>query len=119
MSSNKAVKPFVLFDDVDASVDQVSRVLPCQYQDIGNILLIWTGSPIGTFTVEVQNGDDGTWNELNFGEDLVVPTVAPDDTDRVKLEFTSISFSALRINYSAASGSGTIRGEANIKSVGV
>lgn len=121
MGSSKAIKTIKLFEDVQMDQDQTSSEIDVSRYDSASINVIWdnTLTPIGELIFQVRNGDDDDWFDLNAGETIVVPTVAPDDTDKFVLNITELDFKWIRLFYDRTSGDGTISAVMFCKSEGV
>lgn len=123
MGSSKATKDVVLFDAETMGADITSAEIDVNRMDYGCINISWdnTGVPIGVFRIEVtnQDGASANWQELSFGEDIVVPSVAPDELDQATVVFNLLPFKKLRLFYDRTSGTGTMSAVLSEKSVGV
>lgn len=87
--------------------------------------LVWTGSPVGTFNVQVSqdyapgtgpNSDPinpGNWTDVV----LSVPVVATGSANYAYIELTQLSAPYMRISYTSVSGTGTLNAYVTGKSI--
>lgn len=84
--------------------------------------IVWTGSPVGTFTIEVCNdaqvnsdgtiiANTGTWTPLPFtnGSGATVTSVAAGGASgSIQVSMDLVPFSFIRVHYAFTSGTGTL-----------
>ena len=107
------IPPVTVFNNVDISVNQISAPIHVQYSDNIGIQFVWTGTPTGTFGVNVSNTANlganglitgGTWTPLVL--------TAPNNPAAVGaagngfIDLNQIGAAFVQVTYTAASGSG-------------
>jgi hypothetical protein len=105
--------PYKIVDSGDMSSSITSSIAEIIRQDNVGIQLVWTGSPIGSFSVQVSidhrevNGvvsNSGTWVNITLN-----PTIsAVGSGDSAYIELNQLSASYIRVVYTASSGAGTL-----------
>jgi hypothetical protein len=104
MSRKNVIKPYQIINAGDMSGDITSASTNTQYLDNVGLIAEWTGtSPVGTITVEVQNGDSA-WSELNFGTTIAVSG----NTGNHNININELPFEKYRVKYNFTSGVGTL-----------
>lgn len=114
MSSRPILKPFKIFDGVSLGGNATSDVTIIQSFAYVGFTIAWTGTPAGTFAVQVSNDysidpsgevkDAGTWTALTLSS---TPTAAGSSgNDYVDIQ--GISSYAIRLVYTRTSGTGTV-----------
>jgi hypothetical protein len=102
--------PFHFIVAGDLSADYTSPQTNILYLDNVAVQLIWTGTPTGSFYVQVSL-DGSTWNNL-----ILNPTpAAAGSADSVGLDINQLSFAYMRIKYVSGSGTGTLQGYISAK----
>jgi hypothetical protein len=106
-----------------------SAVTNISYKDSVAIQLQFTGTPVGTFSVQVsidyrpqpsQTGDtgsppsNGTWVPLTLS---AVP-VAAGSADQITIDMSQVAAPFVRVQYTNTSGTGTLNGFISAKSLG-
>lgn len=88
----------------DMSDDITSDEIDVSEYDIGSVQFEWTGSPVGTFKLEANNGPLGAWVPYTMS---AVPTAAgaPDDA---LINLLALPDQSIRLKYTAASGTGVL-----------
>lgn len=87
----------------DMSGDLTSSVTDIRYTDDVGIQLTWTGTPTGTFDVEVST-DRINWVPLT----LPSSPVASGSAGSIYLDLFALSAPYIRTTYTAGGGSGTL-----------
>lgn len=103
------------------------------YKDNIGVQLQWTGTPTGTFTVQgsldynpglPQSGgatggaNAGVWTTINAVDQSGNPPVAAGAPGQILMNLQELCFPWLRIQYTNASGTGTLTGYISGKSIG-
>lgn len=93
--------------------------------------LVWTGSPVGTFQVQVSADynpgtpqsdgayDNGTWTEIPVTDQSGNAPAAQGQDGQVVFDLSQISAPWVRVVYTNASGTGTLNGWVAGKSTGL
>lgn len=107
------IRPIVVFNNVDLSTDQNSAGIHVQYSDNIGVQFVWTGTPVGTFGIDVSNNailaplglvTGGTWTPLVLtSPNLPIATGAPGNG---YIDLTQLGAAFLRVTYRATSGTG-------------
>lgn len=91
---------------VSLGASYTSSVIDCSYYQAGSIILSWTGTPAGNFTVEISDDPDqasGSW--ILYTDS----TQAAGGASGSKLyDFPSISFRYMRLKYTRSSSTGVL-----------
>ena len=99
--SAKIIGPYKLLDAVSLGASVNSSELDVTRLIYASIALEWSGTPTGTFTIEIKNGDS-PWIASTF-------TQAVAGSAGTKMfEFTLLPWEQLRIAYSRSSGTGSV-----------
>lgn len=114
MSRKNALTPYQLFTNADMSDDLTSAPTNIDWLDNISFHLIFTGSPVGVFYVEVSSnykqGPDG--NALIAGDWIALPIdpvpIAGGDADSIMLDLNQLGVPWVRLSYVATSGSGSL-----------
>jgi hypothetical protein len=70
-----------------------------------SIVYFWAGSsPVGTLFVQVRNGGDCPWTNL----DIAPPAAIATNSGSNNIQITNVSFQEMRVTYTASSGNGTL-----------
>lgn len=113
MSRKSNLSPYHIINAGDMSATITSTPTNILWLDNVGIQLIFTGTPTGTFSVEVSNDyatengtpiDSGTWTAISFGS---APT-AGGAAGNIYLDINQLSAAYVRVVYSPTSGSGTL-----------
>lgn len=101
-----------LVRDADMSADIISEKLDVLYLGSANFQCVFTGTPTGSFKVQISN--NGTsWldypNDLLSGEDGTLAGNQPSGSaDEYMIELGNLKARFARLVYTASSGSGTL-----------
>ena|SRR5271165_5817897 len=105
-------KHFIVAQSMASTINSVA--LSMQNQDNAYFSLIWTGTPTGTFNVQISNDHQqdgngnvqvaGTWATVT----LNTPITATGSANNAGIIVNGIAAPWIRINYTASSGSGTL-----------
>lgn len=105
---NKSLRPIPIITNGDMSqASLTSIVVPIQFEDNVGMQFVWTGSPVGTFTVQVSL-DQINWSTIpptSFSGTYPIPgtTSSPG-----YLDMALLSAAFVRVIYTKSSGSGTL-----------
>lgn len=77
------------------------------------IILDFTGTPTGTFTIEAAINQDATPVALEFGSAIE----ASGSADKHAIEIADFPYNFIRIKYTATSGSGSLDYQLNRKAI--
>lgn len=114
MARKNVLKSYKMLDQADMSTSLESEPTSVINLDKASIVLSWTGSPVGTFSLEARNGVDEAWYALDFGA-----TIEPGGSaGNHRLLLTETPFTDVRLIYAATSGSGTLNAVITAKQVG-
>ena len=115
MASRPLLSPQQVIINGDMSSNVISAVTIVQNVSKVSYDISWIGSPTGTFQVQVsntyaQNGDGsvktpGNWNTLPLS---TVPSASGSPSNGA-IDIETTSFYAIRLMYTAGSGSGTLQ----------
>jgi len=111
MGSKRVIDTYQAITDGDMSSNITGPSTNILYTDRVSYQLIYTGSPTGTFSVQVSN-DETTWEDVAF--DTTPTASGAGDTDFLEIE-TGAKF--IRLNYTASSGTGTLQAKMTAKSI--
>ena len=104
MSSKAIMQPYQVVIDGDMSADITSAESTVNYSDNAGYQIVWTGAPVGTFSVEVTiNGT--AWEALTFSPVLTAPAGVPGS---FVIDLNQLPFLKTRIKYTRTSGTGTL-----------
>ncbi len=101
----------------DASTSQTSEPTNIEQLDKASIRVSWTGSPIGTFQVEVRTGAKKPWFALDMGSVIDINSTTYPDLNHV-IQLFELPFTDIRVVYTSTSGTGTISADLHMKTVG-
>lgn len=114
MSSRPIFSPFQVITNVSMTTSITSAVTVIQNLSQIGYDISWTGTPVGTFSVQVsntysQNGagqvlNAGTWTTLT----LSAPTAAAGSAGNGYIDIDAMSAYAIRLVYTAGSSTGTL-----------
>lgn len=100
--SAKIIGPYKLLDGVSMGASFNSPSLDVTRLIYASIAVGWSGTPTGTLTIEVRNGDTCPWIATAFVQAL-------SGSGGTKMfDFTLLPWEQLRITYAATSGTGFI-----------
>jgi len=114
MSSRPLIVPFHVVQDASMGADVVSRVSFIQQISYVSYDISWTGTPNGTFTVEVSNTykTDGSGNVIDAGNwtplTLSAAVTASGSADNAFIDIDGVAAYAIRLRYTRASSTGTL-----------
>ena len=115
MSGRKnQLKPFHILKDVSMGANITSAVVGIPYLDNIAVQLNFTGTPTGTFEIQVSldYDQDNQQNILNAGTwvpmTLSPSPIANGSSDKIVIELNQLGSPWLRIVYNRTSGSGTL-----------
>jgi hypothetical protein len=122
MSRKNTISAFPMLDQADASSDVISLPTDVKNLDNASIRVTWTGTPIGTLTVQAQQEksdtsaaqDAASWFDIDLGATIAIDA---NETDH-QLIFTQLPFDKIRLSYTSTSGTGTISAKISAKQVG-
>lgn len=103
----KTLLPISIVTNGNMSGNITSTVVPLQYEDNVGIQLVWTGSPVGTFAVQVSL-DQINWIDLPstaFNGTYPVPGTT---SSPAYLDMALMSAAYIRLSYTSTSGTGTL-----------
>lgn len=108
--SRIATKTIELFKVDDMSGNIASDIIPTQYESNIGIQLLFTGSPIGSFTIDASN-DSTNWESMTFSEGAIAVSGAGSHALSIK----GFGFKYLRVVYVFSSGTGSLSGTLTAK----
>jgi hypothetical protein len=111
MGSKRSLSYSELIVDGDMSSDITGPSTNILHLDRVGFQLLWTGSPTGTFSVQVSN-DEVTWADLTLS--AAIAAAGSGDNAFIDAE-TGAAF--IRVKYSASSGTGTLQAHIVAKSI--
>jgi len=121
MSTRPFLKPFSVVSAGDMSGNVTSAATIIQMISYVSYTLVWTGTPTGTFTVEVSNDyaldsagavkNAGNWVALT----LSAPTAASGSAGNGFIDIDGVAAYAIRLKYTAGSSTGTLDATINGK----
>lgn len=121
MSSRPLFTPYAVIQNGDMSGNLVSKVTIVKMLSQISYDFVWTGTPTGTFNVQVSNSytqnPDGTTNNPGSWDNLPLsaPTAATGSAGNGFVDIFGTGSYAMRVVYTAASGSGTLTVTINAK----
>lgn len=107
------IPPIVVFNNVDISVNQTSAPIHVQYSDNIGVQFVWTGTPTGTFGINVSNTailgtngtiTGGTWTPLVL--DAPNNPVTEGDAGNGFIDLNQTGAAFVQVTYVATGGSG-------------
>lgn len=121
MSSRPIFAPYSVITNASMTTSVTSAVTVIQNLSMIGYDISWSGTPTGTFSVQVsntysQNADGsvknaGSWTSLTLSS----PTAAIGSSGSGFIDIDQISAYAMRLVYTAATGSGTLNATINGK----
>lgn len=115
------INPFPLLSSQSLAATFSSSPVSIQYMDNICLLIYWaaTGTPIGTFTIEVSNDYnpithvDGHWDALV----LSTPLTATGAAAQFTIDMNQLGASYMRVTYTRTSGTGTANATLTAKQI--
>lgn len=115
MSSRPFLKPHKVVNAVSMAADVTSDVTIIQMIPYVSFTVVWTGTPTGTFSVEVSNdysaggingapANSGTWVALT----LSTSVAAAGSADSAFIDIDGVAAYAIRLKYTRSSSTGTL-----------
>lgn len=117
------LKPVTIINAVSMASSITSSVVEIKNQDNIGIQLNWTGTPVGTFAVQVSSDylQDTEGNVMNAGNWITLPIspsiAAAGSADSAFVDVNQTSAQYMRVVYTRTSGTGTLTGIAVGKGV--
>lgn len=114
MSTRNNLKPFSVIEDASMGANVISDVTVINYATGVGYDIAWTGTPVGTFSVEVSNtySVDAQGNQKNAGNwtplTLSAPIAAAGTADNAFINLAGLECYAIRLKYTRSGGSGTL-----------
>lgn len=114
--SYNLLRPVTIFSAVSMASSATSSVVEIRNQDNVGIQLTWTGTPVGTFAVQVSSDhlEDLKGNVLTPGNWVSLPLSpaisASGSGDTAYIDLNQISAMYVRVVYTAGSGAGSLTG---------
>ena len=114
MSTRSNLKPFSVFTNQSMSATVHSPATIIGFVSGASYDLAWTGSPTGTFSVELSNtyslNADGTVNNAGQWTPVALssPITASGSPDNAFINLAGLEAYAIRLTYTRTSGSGTL-----------
>lgn len=121
-SSKGVLLPYLVVTAGSMAASITSLVTNIQYMDDVVYQIQWTGTPVGTFTVQVsedyqQSGgtvlNAGTWTTLTLSSAIT----AAGSADQAILDLNQLPYSWIRLVYTRTSGTGTLNAYISAKAV--
>jgi hypothetical protein len=94
--------PKKIITDGDMSSDVTSQVMHLRIFDNIGLQVGWSGSPVGTFTVEASN------NDTDYAELVMDAMTTANSPNPFLISINQFPYRTLRLKYTATSGSGTL-----------
>lgn len=124
--AKKFLEPYKLVDATSMAADITSAPVILKHGDNVALHFKWTGTPVGTFSVEVAVQDptsptladrplDADWDALTFSPVLTAPAGA---AGQFYLDLNQLSATAYRIKYTRTSGTGALTVWTGYKGIG-
>ena len=121
MSSRPQFNPYSVITNGNMSTSLTSEVTIIQKISYVSYSVAFTGTPVGTFSVEVSNDyalnpdgtvkNSGTWTAVT----LTSSPAATGSADNGFIDLSGISAYAIRLKYTRSSGTGTLNAVINGK----
>lgn len=108
-----SLSPIVVFDAVSLAASQNSRGIHSFFLDNIGVQFVWTGTPTGTFGMDVSNNatlntdgtvSGGTWTPIVFTDPS--PPAATGSSGNGYLELNQTTAAFVRVTYTKVSGTG-------------
>jgi hypothetical protein len=117
MSRKQLLRPYRVLEDQDISIDFQSEKTITQLCDVIQYDITWAGAGIsGELAVEFSNDDGETWTPLIFATNPYIPLSGASGIETIIIK--EQVFQAVRLNYNAIAGTGTIDAIVSAKSIG-
>lgn len=103
MSTKLASAPYFVINQTAVTTSVISEITKILQRDNIAYVFEWSngsGTPLGTFTVQIRNADSENWQALNFGTAISLSGNSGDHAANI----TAIGFSQIRINYTPTQG---------------
>lgn len=114
MSRSSLIKDHIITDGDMSQASITSPAININFSDNVGLQLIFTGSPVGTFSaqVSIDHTQDsqgnvivaGNWVDLDFG----TTPAASGSADDIYLDMNQLSAPWIRVKYTKTSGTGTL-----------
>ena len=114
MSRKNVLQPRQIITNGDMSANVTSLTTDVSNLDRQMIQLVWTGTPVGTFAVDVSLDKGVTWSPLDFGTVPAAAGAAGNNTLRID----GPSIQKMRVRYVRTSGTGTLQAYLMASTVG-
>ena len=111
MGSKRVLDPQQVVVDGDMSSDVTTSATQIMHTDRPSYEIAWTGTPTGTFSVEVSHTGNN-WSEVSLSS----PITAAGSADSAFVDIES-GAKYVRLKYTASSGSGTLNAWVASKSI--
>jgi hypothetical protein len=108
--------PVVVFEDVSMASTVTSEVVHTKFQDNIGIQLDWTGTPTGTFAIQISSNHlesspgvvqvPGTWVTLPLSPAIAATGAA----DTAYIDLNQMSAQYVRVVYARTGGTGVLNG---------
>lgn len=106
--STKTLTPIPVITNGDMSLASLTSIVPpIQWEDNVGLQLVWTGSPVGTFAVQVSL-DQINWATIPASAFNGTYPVPGTTTSPGYLDLNQLSASYIRVVYTRTSGTGTL-----------
>jgi hypothetical protein len=104
MASRPILSPQSVITNANMTTTVTSLVTIIQNTSKVSYDISWTGTPVGTFSVQVSNTNPGNWTPLT----LSAPTTATGAPGNGFIDIDQIASYAIRLQYAPTSGTGTL-----------
>lgn len=109
------VRGYKMFDAVSVAASATSNEVNVINLDKASIFVDWAGTaPVGVLTVQAKNAQNGDWFDLDMGGVINISGASGSHI----LVFNELPHDAIRLVYTATSGTGTIDAVLAAKQVG-
>lgn len=114
MSTRTNLKPFSVITNTSMGASVISPPTIINYATGVGYDISWTGTPVGTFSVEISNtySVDAMGNQANAGNwtavTLSAPITAAGTADNAFINLAGLEAYAIRLHYTRTSGTGTL-----------
>lgn len=105
---------YKFFDAQTVAADATSDVTNVANLDNCSIALIWSGTLVANFYVQVRNGENDAWRDVDFG---TIITITTGDGNH-EIQFTQLPFTHMRLFIDRTSGSATVSATITAKTMG-
>lgn len=107
MSTGKRILDSYFIQSGSLAADYTSSTINILYLDNIGIQLVWTGTPTGTFIIQVSN-DNTTWGTLSPTSPSTIS--AGGSASDAEISLNQLPWKYLRVKYTRSSGTGTLQG---------